>query len=209
MTSKTYVTAKQSPEAMASMADIGRGIDQAIGRLSPPALGLPTIQFVSRSDDSNRGRGSGSPAPQVDKSLIDLPAPPAESASPTPPAESAPPQRSAPPLPKLKPLRKEAEAIEEAIQEATKVRELAGVDGEIREGVRAMEEVGRSFDKMKNPLTDGVRESDPRDFWSRAGIARTIGWIAGLVADRVVKGSGNKVVVATTAGVFGLLPRLN
>jgi hypothetical protein len=111
MTSRTNVTAKQSPEAVASMAGIGRSIDQAIGRLSPPALGLPTIQIVSPSNDTNQGRGSGSSPPQIDKSLIDLPAPSAESAPPTPPAETAPPQRSAPPLPKLKPLRKEAEAI--------------------------------------------------------------------------------------------------
>ena len=70
MTSKTNFTAEQSPEAMASMADIGRGIDQAIGRLSPPALGLPTIQLVSRNDDAERDRGSWSPAPQIDERFL-------------------------------------------------------------------------------------------------------------------------------------------
>jgi hypothetical protein len=205
MTSRTNVTAKQSPEAVASMAGIGRSIDQAIGRLSPPALGLPTIQIVSPSNDTNQGRGSGSSPPQIDKSLIDLPAPSAESAPPTPPAETAPPQRSAPPLPKLKPLRKEAEAIDEAIQQATKARELAGVDGDIREGVRAIEEVGRSFDRMKNPLTDGVRESQVPDFWSREGMAGTIGAVAGVVAELFRKGSGKIVGPGTTAGVLGFL----
>jgi hypothetical protein len=204
MTSRTNLTAKQSPEAVASMAGIGRSIDQAIGRLSPPALGLPTIQIVSRSDDTDRGRGSGSAPPQIEKSLIDLPAAPAVSAPPAPPAESAPPQRSAPPLPRLKPLRKEADAIEKAIQQATKARELAGVDGNIREGVRAIEKVGRSFDRMNNPLTDGVMESERPTVRSRiadsarvggfvgSGVARASGFLPGIVA-----GAG------TTAGVFG------
>jgi hypothetical protein len=206
MTSKTNFTAEHSPEAMASMADIGRGIDQAIGRLSPPALGLPTIQIVSRSDDTDLGRGTGAPAPQIDESLIDLPAPPAVSALPVPPVENAPPKRSAPPLPELKPLRKEAEAIERAIQKATKARELAGVDGDIREGVRAIDEVGRSFDRMKNPLTDGIMEAERHTLWSRfldaarvggfvgSGVARKAGFLPGILA-----GAGT---MASTFGGF-------
>jgi hypothetical protein len=202
MTSRAKVT---SADALASMAGIGQAIDRAIGRASVRDLGLPTIQVVARSEDIARNGGETSPGPQREKRLIDLAPPAAESASPSSPVETAPPKKNLPPLPELKPLRKEAQSIEEAIRQATKARELAGVDGDIREGVRAIEEVGRSFDRMNNPLTDGVREYEPRGFWTRAGIARTIGWAAGLIAERIAKGSGNKVSTGTAAGVFGLL----